>query len=134
MTRSQELSETADGILEASDRGKVRSSTALWEKWFQTLVITALMTYSAVSFPPPFLTLPPISLFVSASTLLLFRTWRLLLCHPPYFSWFSSFISKRFHICRPNLFPARLSDALNKLTTFLQNIISTVGSRSLCPS
>lgn len=63
---------------------KVRSNTALWEKWFQKLVITALITYSALSFPPPFLTLPPSSLFISASTWLRFSARRLSLCHPPY--------------------------------------------------
>lgn len=47
-----ELSETDDGILGLSDPVKLRSSRALWEKWFQKLVITALITYSALSFPP----------------------------------------------------------------------------------
>lgn len=54
------------------------------KKWFQKLVITALITYSALSSPPPFLTLPPVSLFISASTWLQFRPRRLSLCHPPY--------------------------------------------------
>lgn len=66
------------------------SNRALWEKWFQKLVITALITYSALSFPPPFLTLPPVSLFISASTWLRFRARRLSLCHPPFFLLLSS--------------------------------------------
>lgn len=66
------------------------SNRALWEKWFQKLVITALITYSALSFPPPFLTLPPVSLFISASTWLRFRARRLSLCHPHFFLLLSS--------------------------------------------
>lgn len=71
-------------ILELSDPAKGRTSRALWEKWFQKLVFTALITYSALSFPPPFLTLPPSSLFISASTWLQLTARRLSLCHPPY--------------------------------------------------
>lgn len=37
------------------DAPEAKSNTADWEKWFQTLVITALITYSALSFPPPVL-------------------------------------------------------------------------------
>lgn len=66
------------------DGAEVHSNRALGEKWFQKLVITALITYSALSFPPPFLTLPPFSLFISASTWLQFMARRLSLCHPAY--------------------------------------------------
>lgn len=34
------------------DGAEVHSNRALGEKWFQKLVITALITYSALSFPP----------------------------------------------------------------------------------
>lgn len=114
-------------ILELSDPAKGRTSRALWEKWFQKLVFTALITYSALSFPPPFLTLPPSSLFISASTWLQFTARHLSLFHPPCgcsflsvrsngnWFFFSAYLSKSFCICLPNLFLFWLSDALHEL-------------------
>lgn len=56
-----------------------------WEKWFQTLVVTALITYSALS---PFLlslALPSsLPLFSSVSCWLHSMARHLSRCHPPY--------------------------------------------------
>lgn len=72
----------------SSDAPEAKSNTAHWEKWFQTLVITALITYSARSFSPFLpsfsLSLPPFPPFRSVSSWLQFMARRLSLCHPPY--------------------------------------------------
>lgn len=64
----------------SKDAQEAKSNKTNWEKWFQSPVITVLITYSAL---PLFYFLHP-SNFRPASSWLQFAARRLSLCHPPY--------------------------------------------------